>query len=114
MAKKTAYVPNAIDADGDGIVQDGTIWERPVGKEYDVDPADMVENEDTTPEVTEDVLPAPTPVLDSSSWVADESLSYAAVADRFLPAGMKKHDYAVYLHELNKGKPINPGTVVIL
>lgn len=26
-----AYDPNARDADGDGIVQEGTIWERPVG-----------------------------------------------------------------------------------
>jgi hypothetical protein len=32
--KKTAeYIPAAIDADGDGLVQDGTEWEREVGVE---------------------------------------------------------------------------------
>lgn len=33
-AKKTAeYIPAAEDADGDGLVQDGTEWEREVGVE---------------------------------------------------------------------------------
>lgn len=33
-AKKTAeYIPAADDADGDGLVQDGTEWEREVGVE---------------------------------------------------------------------------------
>lgn len=31
--RKAEYVPNAIDADDDGRVQDGTIFERPVGTE---------------------------------------------------------------------------------
>lgn len=31
--KKAEYVSPAIDADGDGLVQDGTIFERPVGTE---------------------------------------------------------------------------------
>lgn len=29
--KKAEYVPNPVDADGDGLVQDGTEWERPLG-----------------------------------------------------------------------------------
>lgn len=29
---KKGYNPNAIDRDGDGIVQEGTIWERPAPK----------------------------------------------------------------------------------
>jgi hypothetical protein len=33
-AKKTAeYIPDAQDADGDGLVQDGSEWEREVGVE---------------------------------------------------------------------------------
>lgn len=31
--KKAEYIPNAVDSDGDGKVQDGTIFERPVGEE---------------------------------------------------------------------------------
>jgi hypothetical protein len=31
--KLAEYVPNAIDGDGDDLVQDGTVWERPVGTE---------------------------------------------------------------------------------
>lgn len=40
-AKKKAakYIPNAVDGDGDGLVQDGTEWERPVGTEIEGHPA---------------------------------------------------------------------------
>lgn len=31
--RKADYVPEAADGDGDGLVQDGTIFERPVGVE---------------------------------------------------------------------------------
>lgn len=31
--KKAEYVSPTVDADGDGFVQDGTIFERPVGTE---------------------------------------------------------------------------------
>lgn len=30
--KAVAFNPNAVDGDGDGLVQDGTIWERPAPK----------------------------------------------------------------------------------
>jgi hypothetical protein len=30
--RKAAFNPNAKDGDGDGIIQDGTIWERKVSK----------------------------------------------------------------------------------
>lgn len=33
MTKKTPYIPAATDGDRDGLVQDGTEWERPVGTE---------------------------------------------------------------------------------
>lgn len=37
--KQAEYIPAAVDADGDGLVQDGTIWERPVGTEIEEQPA---------------------------------------------------------------------------
>ena len=37
--KQTEYIPNAKDADGDGLVQEGTIWERSVGTELEEQPA---------------------------------------------------------------------------
>jgi hypothetical protein len=30
--KKAPYNPNAKDGDNDGVLQDGTVWERPVKK----------------------------------------------------------------------------------
>lgn len=32
--RQEVYKPDADDADGDGIVQDGTIWERPAGTRF--------------------------------------------------------------------------------
>lgn len=48
-AKKTiGYVADATDGDGDGLVQDGTEWERPVGveipQEQEEAPEDNIEN----------------------------------------------------------------------
>lgn len=37
--KQAEYIPAALDADGDGLVQDGTEWERPVGTENEEQPA---------------------------------------------------------------------------
>lgn len=37
--KQAEYIPAAVDADGDGLVQDGTIWERPAGTELEEQPA---------------------------------------------------------------------------
>jgi hypothetical protein len=46
------YNPNAIDRDGDGIVQEGTPWERPVKKtKKKVEP--VVEVVEETVDVTE-------------------------------------------------------------
>jgi hypothetical protein len=47
VAKKKAakYIPNAFDGDGDGLVQDGTEFERPVGTEIEGQPAPETEIE---------------------------------------------------------------------
>lgn len=43
-AKKTiGYVADATDGDGDGLVQDGTEWERPVGVEIPQEPEEAPE-----------------------------------------------------------------------
>jgi hypothetical protein len=47
------YNPNAIDADGDGIVQEGTIWERPVRKTKKKAEEPVVEVVEETVDVTE-------------------------------------------------------------
>lgn len=43
--KPAKYVPEALDGDGDGLVQDGTEWERPVGTEIEGQPAPENETE---------------------------------------------------------------------
>ena len=44
--KPAKYVPDAVDGDGDGLVQDGTVWERPEGTEVEgqVAPDEEIEN----------------------------------------------------------------------
>lgn len=46
--KPAKYVAEAVDADGDGLVQDGTEWERPVGTKIEEQPApdNIEENEE--------------------------------------------------------------------
>jgi len=46
--KSAKYVPDAVDGDGDGLIQDGTIWERPVDTEIEGQPAptNIEENEE--------------------------------------------------------------------
>lgn len=40
--KATEYIPAAVDADGDGLVQEGTEWEREVGVE--IPQEEIIEN----------------------------------------------------------------------
>lgn len=42
---KAKYVPQAVDGDGDGLVQDGTEWERPFGTEIEEQPAPEIDIE---------------------------------------------------------------------
>lgn len=111
---KATYNPDAIDKDGDGVIQEGTEFERPVGTDLEnVALPEPVEAEDAVEE-PETVLETPKPLVEGNVWVADESVSYAVLAARFLPDGWKKHAYAVHLYEINKGKPVNAGTQVKL
>lgn len=113
-SKKNTYKPAAIDADGDGIVQEGTEFERPVGTELEIIPAEETETEDTPAESSESLVEATTPAEGVKVYVAREGDTYASVAGQFLPEGMKKHDYAVFLLELNKNARLVDGTEVKL
>jgi hypothetical protein len=44
--KKAEYNPSAIDADGDGLVQDGTVFERPVGTELSPEELTAIQESD--------------------------------------------------------------------
>lgn len=105
--KKNTYKPDAIDADGDGLVQDGTEFERPVGTELALE-------QDIDSEAVEGTSETVTPVLHANTYVVADGDSYASLAAAFCPLGMPKHDYAVYLYEINRGKRLNPGVEVIL
>lgn len=87
--KKPPFKPEAIDADGDGIVQEGTEFERPI-----------------EPEV---IVEAP-----ASSYLAEDGDSYASIAAKFPKPGLSKHDRSSELYALNGGKKLNPGTEVKL
>ena len=112
--KKTTYKPDAIDGDGDGIVQEGTEFEREVGTDLPEATVSEAIEPELVVEEPEAVLETPKPPVDGNVWVADEAVSYAVLAARFLPEGMKKHDYAKQLYAINKGKTILPGTEVKL
>jgi hypothetical protein len=45
--KKAEYNPSAIDADGDGLVQDGTEFERPVGTELSPEELTAIQESDS-------------------------------------------------------------------
>jgi len=113
-SKKPTYKPDAIDADGDGIVQEGTEFERLVDETLPEAALDEPAEPELLLEEPEAVLETPKPSVDGNVWVADEIVSYAVLADRFLPDGWKKHDYAKHLYEINRARTILPGTEVKL
>lgn len=118
MAKKSNYNPAARDGDDDGLVQDGTSWERPVGELMD-DINDEMET--LTEQVSEMPLASvETPVEDIKpverprTYVVESGDSYASIAKKHKPAGIKSFDYAKDLLEANGGKALRPGIVIIL
>lgn len=99
-SKTEGYVPEAIDADGDGLVQDGTEFERPVGTEIDV----HLEPEVITPEEPK--------VAQNGTHRLSEGENIQTVAEKYLPAGMTRSEYAKRLYELNRNW--NVGQVIKL
>lgn len=113
-SKKNTYKPDAIDADGDGIVQEGTEFERPVGTEMAVEDVESVEIEQTLSEAVEGTVETTTPSEGVKVYVAQDGDTYASVASQFLPEGMTKHAYATELHQKNGGKSLRVGVEVTL
>ncbi len=69
--KLEPYDSRAIDGDGDGIVQEGTAWERPVGTRL-LDEAGL----EIRPGVTSGVRPTGARVVDSSGSIVQYRPSY--------------------------------------
>lgn len=110
--KPATFKPEAIDADGDGIVQEGTEFERPVDFEA------QVTLSEPTSEAIEAALERAEIAIRANTapkvYAAQEGDSYAAIADKFPKPGMTKHDRSSELYALNGGKKLNPGTEVKL
>jgi hypothetical protein len=99
--KPAAYVPNAIDADGDGLVQDGTEFERPVGTEIDYQ-VTLSEDDLEQPEELEElevVQVVETPEPGTHKVLEGENI--LTIAERYLPEGMTRKDYAAQLYAAN-------------
>lgn len=111
MAKKATYNPAPIDADGDGLVQDGTEFERPV--EETLEPI-----EETVEEAVEAPVevPAinPAELVHEAVYVAKDGDTYASIAARLNPGEVSNYNYAKALFDLNKGKTLREGTEVSL
>ena len=73
--KVEGYVPEATDGDGDGLVQDSTEFERPVGVELDW----------AMPE----------------TYLVKTGENVQTVAAKYLPEGMTRNEYAQKLFEKN-------------
>ena len=99
--KVEGYVPEALDGDGDGLVQDGTEFERPVGTEID----ELVEVIDVPAEtVPETVRPGQVILADGENIIT--------IAKRHCPAGQTWQDYAKTLARLNGS--VSAGAVICL
>lgn len=90
---KATYKPKATDGDGDGLIQDGTEYERPV---------EVVEEE----LFVGAVVPRPGTVLDGDT--------YPALAERYPKPGLTKHQRALELLEINGGRNLRAGSTINL
>lgn len=109
--KKTTFNPDAIDADGDGIVQEGTEFERPLGQCCAKDECEECPfDEPEVVEVVAEIPSAPT----GKTYTAKDGDTYASIAAAHKPAGVKSFDYAQTLYEANNAKPIRAGVEVTL
>jgi hypothetical protein len=84
------YVFNAKDGDGDGMVQDATEFERPVGSEFFAEELSKLPN----------------------SHIMAEGENILTVAQKYLPEGKTRNEYAKELVALNGN--ISVGSVIRL
>jgi hypothetical protein len=78
-------------------------------------PFDEIEVEviESTPEVAEVEKPAAKTVA-PKTYIAQDGDSYNSIAEKFLPKGITRNDYAKHLYNLNNWKSVRPGTEVKL
>lgn len=87
---KPKYVPKAVDADGDGLVQEGTGFERPVDTEF------------TEEELIEALQEPEVEVYVSvDTYIVQEGENIQSIAEKFKPEDMTRQDYAKHLFKLN-------------
>lgn len=84
------YVVSALDGDGDGMVQDGTEFERPVGTEF----------------FAEELSKLP------DTHIMAEGENILTVAEKYLPEGKTRSEYAKELLAMNSR--ISAGSVIRL
>jgi len=104
--KVEGYVPQAIDGDNDGLVQDGTEFERPVGTEID-ELIEVTEIDDVVEVIEETIIEAK-----PGTYLVQSGENIQTVAAKFLPEGMTRNEYAKKLYKLNGN--IGSGQVVKL
>lgn len=89
-SKPKTYIPQAVDADGDGLVQDGTEFERPVDTEL------------TEEELIEALLESVVVVNASSeTYTVQDGENIQSIAEKFKPEGMSRQGYAKHLFKVN-------------
>ena len=113
--KPATFNPDAKDLDGDGMVQEGTEFERPVGDECACPAGECAcDNCECAPEPTPEPAPVTTTTPAAKAYTAKDGDTYASIAAAHKPAGTKAFDYAQALYELNNAKPIRAGVEVAL
>lgn len=96
------YIPEAKDGDGDGLVQDGTEFERPVDTELTAEKIIELMQEMAKVEVQ----------TSTDTYVIQEGENIQTIAHRFKPEGMTRQDYAKELFAKNGN--FYPGKVIRL
>lgn len=118
MANKKNYNPTAKDGDGDGLVQDGTQWERPLAEQlnditYALD--ELADDIAETPLASVEMpVETTTPTERPRTYVVKAGDSYASIAKAHKPASMTGFEYAKDLLTANSGKALRPGVEIIL
>jgi LysM repeat protein len=109
--KPAAFNPDAKDLDGDGMVQEGTEFERPVACACPAGEC-ACDNSECEPEPTPEPATAEAPA--AKTYTAKDGDTYASIAAAHKPAGTNAFDYAQALYEWNNAKPLRAGVEVTL
>lgn len=95
MSKKAEYKEDAYDGDNDGLVQDGTEFERPESIEVVESPVEAVEAR-------------------SEVYSVVYGDTYPSIAEKFPKAGLTNYQRSKELRSLNKNAILTGGRVIKL